>query len=474
MMKSSTTARRNDSRSHPCPARTSALRVAALWLSVGAATPLAAQQASCTRAGTTPPPTATVELPADRQLAAFDSAVTIVGRTYPDSTFRGLPWQRTADSLRGVVLATPNLATTRRAIRTLLALLGESHFGVFPAPTSSTASDQEGRSLGLDVRVVEGVVAITHVTADGPAARAGVRTGARVLAVNGCSIDSTLVRADARSRMDSVFAARAALTPRDTAPVRLRLDTGTSRSAVVDVVITPTEPQQRLARMGNLGLMPFAVRTRREDTPTHSAGVISFSTWVTPAMAPLDSAIDQLRATDGLILDLRGNPGGVAGMVMGIGGHFIDSVVSLGTMTQRRSTLRFVTNPRRVSTSGQRVLPYAGPLAILVDGLSLSTSEFFAGGMQAVGRARIFGERTGGMALPAMAERLPNGDVLYHVIADFVDAGNRRLEGAGVTPDTQVTVTRAALLMGRDPVYDAALAWLRSQPRASSTGSTRH
>jgi carboxyl-terminal processing protease len=126
-----------------------------------------------------------------------------------------------------------------------------------------------------------------------------------------------------------------------------------------------------------------------------------------------------------------------------------------------------------VSTVGVRVAPYAGPLAILIDPQSLSTSEFFAGAMQAVGRARLFGERTGGMALPAIAERLPNGDVLYHAIADFVDAGNRRLEGVGVTPDVAPPVTRAALLDGADPVYDAAIAWMRSQPRSTPTGPSR-
>src|SRR5207247_2338132 len=125
-------------------------------------------------------------------------------------------------------------------------------------------------------------------------------------------------------------------------------------------------------------------------------------------------AVDALRDADGLILDLRGNPGGVGGMVIGTAGHFLKEPVLLGTMKTRSSSLKFLANPRRVTTAGRRVEPYAGPLALLVDGASMSTSEIFAGGLQAVGRARVFGETTGGAALPSALDRLPNGDVLQH------------------------------------------------------------
>ena len=50
---------------------------------------------------------------------------------------------------------------------------------------------------------------------------------------------------------------------------------------------------------------------------------------------------------------------------------------------------------------------------------------------QALGRARVFGERTPGMALPALMLRLPNQDVLYHAIADFVDPNGVRVEVSG-------------------------------------------
>jgi len=193
------------------------------------------------------------------------------------------------------------------------------------------------------------------------------------------------------------------------------------------------------------------------------AGVIRFHIWMPQIAQQLDRAVDALRDCRGIVIDLRGNIGGNVGMVMGFGGHFLDSAVSLGTMRMRGSELRYVANPRRGTSRGEPVRPYAGPLAILVDPISASTSEIFAVGMQSIGRARVFGETSAGMALPAIATRLPTGDVLQHVVADFVDPSGRRIEARGVVPDELVPLRRAELLDGRDPALDAAVRWIGTQ-----------
>src|SRR5690606_39194454 len=126
----------------------------------------------------------------------------------------------------------------------------------------------------------------------------------------------------------------------------------------------------------------------------------------------------------GLVLDLRGNPGGLGGMAMGMSGWLVREVAALGTMKSRESDLRFVVNPQ--------VSSYGGPVAILVDELSASTSEILAAGLQDLGRARVFGRRTPGAALPSQFERLPNGDAFQYAVATYVSSGGRTLEGNGV------------------------------------------
>src|SRR4029079_12447261 len=123
------------------------------------------------------------------------------------------------------------------------------------------------------------------------------------------------------------------------------------------------------------------------------------------------------------------------------------------------------------SAGGERGEPYRGPVAILVDGLTGSASECFSGGMQSMGRGRVFGQSSMGQALPARFDRLPNGDVLIHAWGDFVTGTGVRIEGRGVIPDQAAPLTRQALLDGHDPALEAALAWIDTASKKTATSS---
>jgi carboxyl-terminal processing protease len=185
--------------------------------------------------------------------------------------------------------------------------------------------------------------------------------------------------------------------------------------------------------------------------------------WMPAVDASFQRAIDRFRGADAIVIDLRGNPGGLAAMIMGLSGHFLTERQPLGIMKTRESDLKFAANPRLVNAAGERVSPFAGPVAVLVDGMTGSASECFAGGLQALKRVRVFGQTSMGQALPAFFDKLPNGDVLIHATGDFVTADGTRLEGRGVVPDEIVTVDRKELLAGRDPTLTAALAWVDRQ-----------
>ena len=143
-------------------------------------------------------------------------------------------------------------------------------------------------------------------------------------------------------------------------------------------------------------------------------------------------------------------------MAMGLAGWFIDKPGQrLGTMYTRATPLNFVVNPR---------LPtFRGRVAILVDGTSASTSEIFAGGMQDLMRARLFGTRTAGAALPSFIDQLPNGDGFQCATANYVSEGGKALEGIGVAPDVMAPPTRELLLAGRDAALESALHWIHTK-----------
>ena len=160
-----------------------------------------------------------------------------------------------------------------------------------------------------------------------------------------------------------------------------------------------------------------------------SIAVIDFNIWMVPIAPRFEEAVAAMREADGFVLDLRGNPGGVAALAQGIAGYFVDEPSSLGTLRARRSELERHINPRLVLSPGERSAPFEGPRAFLVDSGTGSTSEISAAGLKAPGRPRLFGEPTAGAALPAQAKRLPSGDVLMHATGDFVRPSGARIEG---------------------------------------------
>ncbi len=408
-------------------------------------------------------------------LVTFDSAWTIIGRTHWDTTYNGVNWTAVRAELRPKAAAATTTGQLRAVLSDMVSRLNQSHFSIIPreiadasgsgsakSPGGAAAPDRSG-SIGAEVRYLDSTIVIAQIDRDGPAARAGVQTGWRVQSVNGCPLSARLARMpkepDARREALMAYSiATQALAGAvgDTATVLFADAGGAERT--VRMVRAPELGM--VAKFGNLPAMNAQLTFEKVKSAGKTVGIIRFNIWM-PVLSPqFDAAVDSLRDADAIVLDLRGNFGGVGGMSMGIAGHFLDSTRTIGTMVQRGATLKFVANPRRVDTRSRGVSPYAGPLAIVVDELSISTTEIFAGGMQALGRAQVFGVQTSGQALPSVPERLPNGDILYHAIADFLNPFGKPLEGAGVTPDRVVPLTRSALLAGRDPALEAAMVWV--------------
>ena len=437
---------------------------------------LAALASGC---ATTPAPRSGDAMPIDPALAVatFDSAWATIDRTYYDSTFRGMDWPGVRAELRPRAAAARTVGEVRATIRAMLSRMGESHFGLIPAEiVRATADTEEDESesgvagdVGIEVRIVEGAPVAWRVDSTGPAYAAGVRPGWIIESVGGFSVRPAVAAAlalpDPRDRKEAFRLAGARLLQ------RLGGDSGTTVNAVFldgagrnesRAIARRTEPGQ-VSRFGNLPPLNVRLERARIPSPGGCIGYVSFNIWLTPISAPFDSTMQELADCRGIVLDLRGNPGGIAALSMGIGGYFVDTIVPLGILKTRGTELRLVTNPRRVSFSGQPVRVYDGPLAILVDGESVSTSEIFAAGMQYLGRARVFGDTTSGQALPALMKRLPNGDVLMHVFSDYTLPDGTRLEVRGVIPDEVEPVKRADLLAGRDAALLAAFAWIRGR-----------
>ena len=421
-----------------------------------------------------------------RNVATFDAMWTTVRDSHWDPERVGASW----DAVRAELLPKAESSTSRDELRAVLmdalARLGQSHFTIIPGELSTAAPGaaelREGRSGATlwfapragDAGAWDAIV--VSVESGSSAASAGIAPGMRVLRIGDRELGTLLPPGDGLERYQraSVAAALASGEPGTTATWRIEPLDGEPR----DVEVTYEADTRPQAKFASLPPMPTELTSRRLEekdlkrwgAADREIGIISFNIWLIPVARPFDQAIDSLRTADGIVIDLRGNPGGIGAMAMGIAGHFTAEPVSLGEMRTRDTTLSFVTNPRRSSTAGTAVEPYAGPVAILVDDASASTTEIFAGGMQHIGRAKVFGHRTAGAALPAMMTPLPNGDVFLHAFADYRLPDDTALEASGVRPDNAQPYDRAAYAREGDPALAEAVRWIASSQHTPKPG----
>jgi len=382
-------------------------------------------------------------------LASFETAWSTVRDKHWEQNPGGLDWQAIHAEFRPKVEQAATAEAARSAIREMLARLKQTHFAIFPSPVYQDLDAAQGGDgwPGFEARVLDESVIVTE--------GGSVPAGWEVLSVNGAELKPLVAKLRADAAIHELQLERA-VTARLTGPVdsvqHFVFADGTNARVTREVRLGP--PRGQLAGFGNLPPQPvwFESKTMGET------GYIRFNLFLdlVRVMPAFGEAVEQCAKCNGIIIDLRGNPGGVGAMAMGMAGWLVDKPGQrLGTMYLRSATLNFVINPRAGA--------YAGPVAVLVDGSSASTAEIFAGGLQDLNRARIFGTRTAGAALPSVISRLPNGDGFQYAIANYISEGGKALEANGVVPDDEVKLTRETLLAGHDAVIDAALDWIRKQ-----------
>ena len=403
-------------------------------------------------------------------IASFEDVWRTIDESYYDPSFGGLDWAAVRRELRPAVDAAVSPEAARRVIQTMLARLNQSHFVLLSAADEQVLPGEA--TVPIDVRVVDEGVLITRVEPESQAARQGVVAGQWLTRVDDADARAWMgprteagpgddSRASRRLVWQRVFRSLHGATGSMAALV-VRGGDGIERAINAARVVE----DGTTVTVGNLPPMRVRTSARCVGSPRDlHVGVVRFNVWMTAVAEPFARAVDEFRAADGFVVDLRGNPGGLAEMIRGIGGHFLATPELIGTVHMRGTELAFRANPRTSTPDGRRVAPFAGPLAILVDDLTGSASECFAGGMQSLGRARVFGTRTMGQALPAVTRRLPDGDVLMYAVGDFVTSTGQRLEGDGVVPNEPVVLSPASLVGGHDPVLERALDWI---DRASS------
>jgi len=404
------------------------------------------------------------QLPARQQqlnVDSFETVWTTIRDKHWDKAPGGLDWQAIHEEFRPRIEKTQTMDEARAVMRDMLARLHQTHFAIVPSDIYTHVATESGDGWpGFDVRILDGSVIVTGVTAQGSGPASAIKPGWEVRAVDGNDLKPLLAKLQSDPAVQEIALERAIMAQLSGPAGKTRrfefLTSADQTEKPVAVDITLTTPRGNPTSFGNLPTQYVWFEKKKVG----AAGYIRFNEFLdlVRIMGQFGAAVQEFAKCDGLVIDLRGNPGGIGGMAMGMAGWLVDKPnLRLGTMYMRGATLNFVINPRAEA--------YTGPLAILVDGTSASTSEIFAGGLKDIGRAHIFGTRTAAAALPSVFTRLPNGDGFQYAIANYISQGGKALEGNGVTPDSEVRLTREGLLAGHDAVLDAALDWIRQSKK---------
>jgi len=168
-----------------------------------------------------------------------------------------------------------------------------------------------------------------------------------------------------------------------------------------------------------------------------------------------DAIIGKMRTHKGVVLDLRGNPGGSLDTLDRILGGLFENDLKICDHNGRSST-------KSESLTGRHHNAFIGRLAVLVDSESASASELLARVVQLERRAFVVGDRTSGRVMEAKQyfhEVSVDARVFYGVSvtdADLVMADGKSLEQVGVEPDIVILQTARDLASGRDPAMAKA------------------
>lgn len=394
-------------------------------------------------------------LPATQYTATFEQVWRIVLEKHFDPTLGCQDWPARRLEFGARLAEAKDAAAAYAVMNGLLGTLKQSHFKVVAPRGSAPPPEASGPARApIHVRVIGDAVVVVDAAVGG--VPSGVPRGAEIVAIDGRPVAELVAEVkDVALREGEVafqtsLAVEGALHGQVGAKREITFKDPGKADAEVTRKVACALPGGELVTIGNLHDIPTVVSHRM--MPGTKVGHLAFNYWMLPMVTRVEAAMAELRGQGmtALVLDLRGNPGGVGAMSIPVARMLMTQPGSLGKLQFREFAQEFnvAGNPDA----------FTGPVVVLVDEGTASTSEIFAVGLRDLGRAQIYGGRpSAGAALPSLIEALGGGAMLQYVVGDYHSSKGTVAEGDGVRPDVLVPETRADFVAGRDPVLAAAV-----------------
>jgi carboxyl-terminal processing protease len=298
----------------------------------------------------------------------------------------------------------------------------------------------EGNYSGIGVEVTaesDAIVVIAPIDGS-PAARAGIRAGDTILAVDGSAVeDSKLADTIARIRGEPGTV------------VNLRI----GRKALPDPIDIAVERAI------------VAVHSVRHQMLEPGVGYLRISQFSDTTGPDVGGALRALRQEaggelSGIVLDLRNNPGGVLDAAVEVSDAFLESGLIVSAEGRSKES-------RFRMEAGAGDLARGAQVAVLVNEGSASAAEIVAGALRDNGRAKLLGQRTFGKGSVQTVMPIGDGQALKLTTSRYYTPSGASIHERGLEPDIVLPVQEAAALAGeaalveRDADVRAAVAWLK-------------
>lgn len=383
------------------------------------------------------------------QLDAFDELWTGIETSFPSTDSQQLSWGVIKQRYRKKIAAVYSPSAMANLINVMFAEMGISHMKLSSddSITHETRTQSGTGYLGFDLHWINDHWYVQSLDPSSNAAQAGLANGDELLALNGRVIPSQ----SSRFSMEVLMGVKRKLFGKTGEKVKVtHLDAqGKQKTVTVECI---SWPGAWSAPFGNMPSIPI----RFVNETVRNVKVLRFSNWVMDINQQILQGLQEAKDCSGLVIDLRGNTGGLGFMANGIAGRLSDKAFSMGSMFLKKGNINFYVHPQ--------ANPYMGEIVVLIDQFSASTSEIFAIGLQESDRALIVGNTSMGAALPSKFVKLDNGLIFQQAIATLISSKGRQIEGNGVDPDYSIYKKKDDLIHGRDPVLSFALDWILNYP----------
>jgi len=292
---------------------------------------------------------------------------------------------------------------SQAAIQAMIDALGDPHSAYLDPETYRQYMDTSAgiySGIGAEVGLKNGQITLATIFSGSPAAAAGLKTGDVILEVDGVSTAGMSV-------FEAVSLVRG---PKGTEVRLLILPVGASEPVTIPIIraeiLTPSVSYELIDGIAYIALEQFGERSDDEMR---------------------EALVRANQEARGIVLDLRGNPGGGLHTAVDITSRFITEGNVL--------TVRYSDNRTQVYPVRRMDVTTDLPMVVLVNGFSASASEALSGALQDNGRAVIAGTTTYGKGSVNYLEPLPDGSAIYITAARWLTPKGHLIEGIGITPD---------------------------------------